>query len=336
MKTALITGIAGQDGSYLAELLLKKGFCVHGIVKRSFIEDQNRLKNLKNILGNITLHTNSLDNHLLVYKLIEKIKPSECYHLAADSFVNPSIDDEISALNKSFNATYFLLSSIKEAVPACRFYFAGSSEMFGKPTTSPQNETTPFNPRSIYGISKLTSYYLVKTYREQHNIYACTGISYNHESPRRGSPFVTKKIIRGIKNIFEKKACTLTLGNIDSVRDWGYAPDYVEAMHKMLNNQHGPRDYIISTGIPHTVKDMLKTAFSLCNLDYKKYIKIDEKLFRPSEKINLVGDNSKIKKELGWFPKTNFENMIKELLHKEKIPTSIKISHQATVTKNIF
>jgi len=313
-KIALITGIAGQDGSYLAELLLKHGYQVHGVVRRSFIENTKKLKNLSSILDKIEVHTSSLDNHLLIYKLIEKIKPTECYHLAAESFVNHSIDDEISTLPASFNAIYFLLSSIKELTPNCRFYFAGSSEMFGTPATTPQNENTPFNPRSIYGIAKLTGYYLVKSYRERYSLYACTGISYNHESPRRGSPFVSKKIISGISDIINGKKDKLKLGNIDSVRDWGYAPDYVEAMWRMLNNPNGPHDYVISTGKPHTVRNILETAFSSNNLNYKNFVEIDKSLFRPSEKIPLIGDNSKIKTELGWAPKTNFESMIKKML----------------------
>lgn len=314
IKTALITGIAGQDGSYLAELLLKNGYQVHGIVKRSFIENPHKLKNLKGVLDKIIIHTSSLDNHLLIYKLIEKIKPTECYHLAANSFVNHSLDDEISSLPGSFNAIYYLLSSMKEVVPDGRFYFAGSSEMFGIPTESPQNEATSFNPRSIYGIAKLTGYYLVKTYREKHGLYACTGICYNHESPRRGSPFVSKKIISGIQDIIAGKKEKLKLGNIDAVRDWGYAPDYVEAMWKMLNNPSGPRDYIISTGKPHTVRNILEAAFLSSNLDYQNFIEIDQALFRPSEKISLIGDNSRIREELGWAPKTSFEDMIKTML----------------------
>jgi GDPmannose 4,6-dehydratase len=315
MKRALITGIAGQDGSYLAELLLNKDYEVHGIVRRSFLENKNNLKNIAGILDNITLHTSSLDNHLLVHKIISKIKPTECYHLAANSFVNHSLDDEVTTLSTSFNATYFLLSSIQEIVPSCRFYFAGSSEMFGTPETFPQNELTQFNPRSIYGIAKLACHHLVKNYRNRYGMYACTGISYNHESPRRGGAFVTKKIISGLSDIVSGKQKKITLGNLDAVRDWGYAPDYVEAMHKMLNNPHGPQDYVIATGISQSVRDFLEAAFSIYNLDYKNFVVIDEKLFRKDETVPLIGNATKIKNDLGWQPKTSLKKMIRQLIN---------------------
>lgn len=313
-KRALITGINGQDGSYLAELLISKGYEVHGIIKRSSIENSEKLINLRGFIDKITLHTCSLNNHLAIYKLISTIKPDECYHLAASSFVSYSFDDEISIISTNFNTTHFLLSSIKELSPECRFYFAGSSEIIGEPDEYPQNENSKFNPRSIYGISKLSSYHIVKTYREQHGIYACTGLCYNHESPRRGLNFVTRKITSGIAKIHLGLQQYLELGNIDAVRDWGYAPEYVEAMWKMLDNPNGPVDYVIASGIPHTVKDFLKIAFSVVNLDYEKYIRINEKFFRPSEKIPLVGNSTKIANELNWFTKKSFESIIEEMV----------------------
>ena len=314
MKKVLITGINGQDGSYLAELLLTKGYEVHGIIKRSSIENTDKLINLKNIINEIKLHICSIDNHLSVYKLISSVKPDECYHLAASSFVSYSFDDEISIISTNFNSTHYLLSSIKDLAPDCRFYFAGSSEMFGDTDISPQNEETKFNPRSIYGISKLASYYVVKNYREYHGLYACTGITYNHESPRRDISFVTRKITSGVAKISLGKLNKITLGDIDAKRDWGYAPDYTEAMWLILNNLNVPADYVISTGILHTVRDILKIAFSVVNLDYEKFIEIDSNLVRPSEKKTLIGDSSSIKKELIWVPKKKFEDMIKEMV----------------------
>jgi len=314
MKKALITGINSQDGSYLAELLLEKGYEVHGTVRRSSIENANKLSNIKSILDKIQIHTCYIDDHLSIYKLISIIKPDECYHLAASSFVSYSFDDEISTISTNFNSTQYLLSSIKELVPNCKFYFAGSSELFGKADVFPQNEETRFNPRSIYGISKLASYYVVKNYREAYGLYACTGITYNHESPRRSPHFVTRKITSGIAKIKSQKDYKLELGNIDAIRDWGYAGDYVEAMWRILNNPSGPKDYVVATGIPHTVKDFLKIAFSLVNLDYKDFIVINENYYRSPEKIPLLGDATCIRNELNWKPKKEFDEIVKEMV----------------------
>lgn len=228
MKRALITGINGQDGSYLAELLLSKSYEVHGIVRREAIEDPaHRLTNINHMLDRLRLHTGSVDNHLSVYRIVSQVRPDECYHLAAASFVNNSFDDETSVLSSNFNSTHYLLSSIKELVPDCRFYFSGSSEMFGEAACAPQDETTRFNPRSIYGISKLAAYHLVCNYRKHHNIFACAGILYNHESPRRGFEFVTRKITFTVAQIHLGLADRLELGNVDARRDWGYSPKYV-------------------------------------------------------------------------------------------------------------
>lgn len=314
MTKALITGINGQDGSYLAELLLKKGYEVHGVIRPSSIQNQQKLSFLKNDFNQLKLHVCSLNNHLSIYKLIDAIKPEECYHLAAASFVSYSFEDEASILETNLNPTHFFLSSIKELVPQCKFYFAGSSEIFGNTDVAPQQETTRFNPRSIYGISKLASHYVVKNYREHHGLYACTGFCYNHESPRRNHAFVSRKITSGAAKIYLNREDKIQMGNIDAIRDWGYAPEYVEAMWLMLNNPYGPRDYIIATGIPHTVRDLLDLAFSLVDLDYTRYIEIDSNFFRPGEQIPLLGDASNIYKDLGWQPKTKFSTIIEEML----------------------
>lgn len=316
-KIALITGITGQDGSYLAEYLLDKGYEVHGIVRRTSLENKTKLVNLTGILDRINLHTCPIDNHLSIYKLIQKIKPNECYHLAASSFVSYSFEDEASILSTNFTSTHYLLSSIKEICPNCHFYLAGSSEIFGKPDITPQTEKTPFNPRSMYGISKLASYHIVKNYREWYNIYACVGFSYNHESPRRGFSFVTRKISSGVAKIALNLMPKIQLGNIDAVRDWGYAPEYVDAMWRMLNNPNGPKDYIIATGKPHTVRQMLDKAFSIIGCDYRKYLEINNEFFRPGENIPLIGDASRIYNDLGWHYNTEFETIIEEMVHND-------------------
>lgn len=314
LKRALITGINGQDGSYLAELLLEKGYDVHGIVRREAIEDPtHRLVNIRSIRDRITLHAGSVDNHLSVYKIVGEVRPNECYHLAASSFVSYMFDDEMSVLANNFNSTHFLLASIKELVPECKFYFAGSSEMFGEADVAPQNENSKFNPRSIYGISKVSGVYLARNYRRQHNIFACTGILYNHESPRRGFEFVTRKISSHVAKIHLGLGRNLELGNIDAQRDWGYSPDYVEAMWRMLN--HGqPDDYVIATGVTHTVRQFVECAFSVVDLDYRDYVEINPAYLRPDERVPLVGDSSKARATLGWEPRKRFEQMVEEMV----------------------
>lgn len=313
-KVALITGITGQDGSYLAEYLLKKGYEVHGTIRRSSIENKSKLVNLSMILDDIYLHSCPLDNHLAIYKLMLQIQPDECYHLAASSFVSYSFEDEASIINTNFTSTHYILSSLKEVCPNCRLYFAGSSEIFGNPYITPQNETTIFNPRSMYGISKLASYHVVKNYRERYGVYACVGFTYNHESPRRGYAFVTRKITSGVAKIALNLADKIELGNIDAIRDWGYAPEYVEAMWKMLNNRNGPKDYIIASGKPHTVRELLEKAFSIIGRDYKDYIEINKNFFRPGEETPLVGDASSIYHDLGWKCNTGFDDIIEEMV----------------------
>lgn len=317
MKRALITGINGQDGSFLAEFLLDMNYEVHGVIRRPSIENFTKLQNIEHIIDKIKIHSCDIENQLAIYQLIESVCPDEVYHLAAQSFVDYSFGDSFSLMSTNFNPTLFLLASIDRLNPDCKFYFAGSSEMIGEPEEYPQNENSKFHPRSLYGISKLASYYVVKNYREKYNLYACTGIAYNHESTRRGYQFVTRKITSGLANIHHGKQQKIELGNIDAIRDWGYAPDYVRAMWLMLNNPNGPSDYIIATGIPHTVRDFLEIAFGSLGLDYQEYIKINKKFYRPSEKIPLIGDSSKLKRELEWQTTKTFEEIVQEMVQND-------------------
>jgi len=248
MKKALITGITGQDGSYLAELLLEKGYEVHGLVRRVALEDPtHRLWRIKHILDRLILHSASLESYASIFNVVEKIKPDECYHLAAQSFVSYSFEDAFSTINTNINGTLFILSTIKEKAPDCRFYFAGSSEMFGKVKETPQNEDTPFYPRSPYGISKVAGFDLTRNFRESYDLFACNGMLFNHESPRRGFEFVTRKITSTVARIKQGLESELRLGNLEAKRDWGFAGDYVEAMWLMLQ-QDQPEDYVIATG----------------------------------------------------------------------------------------
>ena len=317
MPTALITGINGQDGSYLAELLLSKGYEVHGTIRRSSLESREKLTNILPIENKIILHPVMLDNHLSVYKLIQAVRPDECYHLAASSFVSYSFEDETSIIETNFNSTHYLLSCLRELTPDCRFYFAGSSEMIGNAVSAPQDETTPFQPRSIYGISKLASYHVVKNYRDHHGMFACTGITYNHESVRRGRAFVTRKVTTEVAKIALGKETFLELGNIDACRDWGYAPEYVEAMWLMLQNPAGPNDYVIATGQLHSVRELLQIAFASAGLEYESYVRLNKDLFRPGEKVPLVGNAARIRRDLGWQPHISFEQMIKDMVRQD-------------------
>jgi GDPmannose 4,6-dehydratase len=317
MKKALITGIAGQDGSYLAELLLSKGYEVHGIVRRIAIEDtEHKLKNLRGVLDRLHLHVASLDNVLSMIKVIKDLAPDECYHLASSSFVSYSFEDEISILNNNVNSTHYLLAAIREFAPHCRVYFAGTSEMFGNVASSPQDETTPFNPRSIYGISKVAGYHLVKNYRQQYGLFACSGILYNHESPRRGYEFVTRKIVSSAVKIKLGLRETLTLGNLDAYRDWGYAPDYVRAMWLMLQADL-PDDYVVASGETHSVREFVAEVFSGLGLDYEKYVKVDPSFFRPAEKVQLCGNPAKAIERLGWQRTKSFQETVEEMVVSE-------------------
>ena len=311
---ALITGISGQDGSYLAELLVSKGYEVHGIVLRSELEDPKRsLSKLSGILNQITLHPASIEAFPSMFQIVQRIKPDECYHLAATSFVSYSFDDEFAIFNSNVNGTHYILSILKEAAPKCKFYFAGSSELFGRAATYPQNENTPFNPRSAYGITKATGFYLTCNYRENYGMFACNGILYNHESIRRGYEFVTRKITRGAVQIKQGLASELLLGNLDAKRDWGYAPDYVNAMWLMLQ-QDQPDDYVIATGKLHSVGELCDIEFSHLGLNYLDHVKVDPKFYRPSEAVPLVGDASKAFKKLGWKPEKSFKSMVEDMV----------------------
>jgi len=316
-KKALITGIAGQDGSYLAELLLAKGYEVHGIVRRIAIEDsEHKLKNIGHLLDRIKLHVASLDNVLSLIKVVRAVSPDECYHLAASSFVSYSFEDEMSILNNNINTTHYLLAALKEFVPQCRFYYAGSSEMFGTVVHSPQDEATPFNPRAIYGVSKVAGYHLVRNYRSQYDMFACSGILYNHESPRRGYEFVTRKIVSSAVKIRLGLRHELALGNLDAHRDWGYAPDYVNAMWLMLQAEK-PDDYVVATGETHTVREFVDMAFSAVNLDYEKYVRVDPKFFRPTEQVQLCGNPARIMAALGWKRTRTLREIVAEMVAEE-------------------
>ena len=313
-KKALITGITGQDGSYLTELLLEKGYEVHGIVRRVALEDpEHRLWRIFHLQDRIHLHAASLESFPSIYKVVTSITPDECYHLAAQSFVAYSFEDEFSTLNTNINGTHYILSAIKDCAPNCRFYFAASSEMFGNTKTVPQNESTPFNPRSAYGISKLTGYHLTKNYREAYGLKAWCGILYNHESPRRGLEFVTRKITSHVARIKLGLIKEIKLGNLKAKRDWGHSKEYVKAMWQMLQ-QDIPCDYVIATGRTHSVEDFLKLAFDYADLDYKNHVVVDNQFFRPAEAEILCGDSHKAQSELGWNYSLTFEDLVKEMV----------------------
>jgi len=311
MKKAFITGITGQDGSYLAELLLQKGYEVHGLVRRVAIEDPaQRLGRIRHILDKIILHSGSLESYASIFSVVEKINPDECYHLAAQSFVAVSFEDSFSTLNTNINGTLYVLAALKECAPHCRFYFAGSSEMFGKVRETPQNEQTPFHPRSPYGISKVAGFDITRNYREAYGMFCCSGILFNHESERRGREFVTRKISSGVAAIKAGRQEKLHLGNLEARRDWGYAPEYVEAMWRMLQ-QDEPDDYVIATGETHSVGEFAAAAFAAVGLDWHEYVVIDEQLKRPAEVDLLVGDITKAKEKLGWRPQVSFQELVR-------------------------
>jgi GDPmannose 4,6-dehydratase len=313
-RRALITGITGQDGSYLAELLTSKGYEVHGLVRRVALEDSaHRLGRLEAVKDRITLHAASLESFASLFKVVSDIAPDECYHLAAQSFVSYSFDDEFSTFNTNINGTHYVLAALRQVNSRCKFYFAGSSEMFGKVEEVPQTERTRFHPRSTYGISKVCGYELTRNYREAYDTFAVSGILFNHESPRRGYEFVTRKITSGVARIVAGQAKELRLGNLDAKRDWGHAREYVEAMWLMLQ-QAQPDDYVIATGETHSVREFCELAFSTAQLDYRDYVTVDERFFRPAEVELLVGDASKARKVLGWEPKTSFDSLVREMV----------------------
>ena len=313
-KKALITGITGQDGSYLAEYLLDRGYEVHGIVRRVAMEDpQRRFTRISHLLDRIVLHPASLESYPSIFQVFSKIEFTECYHLAAQSFVAESFADGFSTLNTNINGTHFVLAALRELNPNCRFYFAGSSEMFGKVRETPQNEDTPFHPRSPYGISKVAGFDLTRNYREAYGMFCCSGILFNHEGPRRGFEFVTRKITSGVARIKLGLATEVRIGNLDARRDWGHAKDYVTAMHMMLQHSE-PDDYVVATGVTHSVREFCELAFSHAGLDYRKHVVEDPQFFRPAEVDLLIGDSAKARTVLGWEPKYDFEMLVREMV----------------------
>jgi GDPmannose 4,6-dehydratase len=313
-KKALITGITGQDGSYLAELLLAKGYEVHGIIRRASTFNTGRLDPIyadphasKNRL---VLHYGDLSDASGLSRLLGKIQPDELYNLAAQSHVRVSFDAPEYTTDVTATGTVRLLEAIRESGISPRFYQASSSEMFGKVQDVPQKETTPFYPRSPYGCAKVYSFWITVNYRESYNMHASNGILFNHESPRRGETFVTRKITRAVAHIQAGLQDKLYLGNLDAKRDWGFAKEYVEAMWLMLQ-QEKPDDYVIATNETHSIREFLDLAFGHVNLDWKKYVEIDPRYYRPAEVELLIGDYSKAKRQLGWEPKTKFADLVR-------------------------
>ncbi len=317
MKTALITGITGQDGSYLADFLLEKGYEVHGVVRRVALEDpENRLTRIKHLRNRIQLHAASLESYPSICRVLSQVKPREIYHLAAQSFVGYSFEDEFSTMSTNINGTHLMLSAFKDIVPEARFYFAASSEMFGNTPVLPQDETTPFHPRSAYGISKVAGFELTQNYREAYDLFASSGILYNHESPRRGFEFVSRKITSQAARIKMGLASQIFLGNLEAKRDWGHAKKYVPMMWVMLQKDQ-PDDYVISTGETHSVKDFLSAAFDYLGLDYRDYLMIDKDLLRPSDVYVLVGNSAKAARDLGWKYDLKFEDLVIEMVEND-------------------
>jgi GDPmannose 4,6-dehydratase len=327
-KRALITGITGQDGSYLAELLLSKGYEVHGLVRRVALEDPtHRLVRVAGIADRLHLHAGSLESFPSVYNVVRAVVPDECYHLAAQSFVSYSFDDEFSTLQTNINGTHHILAVLKDVVPKCRFYFAGSSEMFGKVAETPQTEMTRFHPRSAYGISKVAGFDLTRNYREAYGLHASSGILFNHESPRRGFEFVTRKITSGVARIVAGQAHELKLGNLNAQRDWGHAADYVKAMWLMLQ-QDQPDDYVVATGETHSVRRFAEIAFECVGLNYEKYVVSDPLLYRPAEVDLLVGNPAKATGRLGWRSTVNLESLIRQMVEADCRALGIEL-HEA-------
>jgi len=308
-KKALITGITGQDGSYLAEHLLSLEYEVHGIVRRVALEDPtHHLWRLSKILDRLNFHSGTLESFPALYKILREVKPDECYHLAAQSFVSISFEDEFSTMQTNINGTHYLLAAIKDTSPECRFYFAGSSEMFGKVEETPQRETTRFHPRSVYGITKVAGFELTRNYREAYDLFTCTGLLFNHESPRRGFEFVTRKISSTAARIKLGLEKELRLGNIDAKRDWGFSGEYVQMMYTMLQ-QDKPDDYVIGTGETHSVREFMQIVFEDLKLNYEDHLVIDPRFYRPAEVEILVADPSKAREKLGWNPKVTFTEL---------------------------
>src|SRR5438067_12984004 len=310
-KRALITGLTGQDGSYLAELLLSLGYEVHGLVRRVALEDPGRRFNrIEHLLDQITLHPASLESYPRLFHIFSRHAFDECYHLAAQSFVAESFADGFSTMNTNINGTHYMLAALRELQPKCKFYFAGSSEMFGKVREVPQKETTPFHPRSPYGISKVAGFDLTRNYREAYGMFCVSGILFNHESPRRGFEFVTRKITSAVARIKNGEQHELRLGNLEARRDWGHARDYIRAMHLMLR-QDQPEDFVVASGESHTVREFCELAFGEVGLDYRKYVVQDDRFYRPAEVASLIGDATKARTLLNWPTEYSFAELVK-------------------------
>jgi GDPmannose 4,6-dehydratase len=337
MKTALITGITGQDGSYLAELLLKKGYMVHGLIRRASTFNTERIDHLYQDphvdKTHLRLHYGDLSDSVSILKLIYEIQPEEIYHLGAQSHVRVSFDIPEYTGDVTGLGTIRILEAIRQTGSKARFYQASSSEMYGLVQAVPQSETTPFYPRSPYAAAKVYSYWVTVNYRESYAIHASNGILFNHESPRRGETFVTRKITRAVARIKAGLQKELFLGNLDSKRDWGYAPEYVDAMWLMLQ-QDKPDDYVVATGETHTVREFLVESFGHAGLDWEKHVKFDARYLRPTEVDLLIGDPAKAKKQLGWEPKTKFKDLVRIMtdadisaLQKEMTGQAVRFDH---------
>jgi len=313
-KKALITGITGQDGSYLADYLVGLGYEVHGLVRRVALEAPGtRFSRITHLVDRVTLHPASLESYASMFHVFSKHDFDECYHLAAQSFVAESFADGFSTMNMNINGTHYVLAALRELRPKCRFYFAGSSEMFGNVNEVPQKETTTFQPRSPYGISKVAGFHLTRNYREAYGLFGVSGILFNHESPRRGLEFVTRKTTSTVARIKLGLDSELRIGNLEAKRDWGHAKDYVRAMHSMLQ-QPEPDDFVIATGETHSVRQLCEIAFAEVDLDYREFVKVDERYYRPAEVDLLIGDASKARRVLGWEPTYTFKELIKEMV----------------------
>jgi GDPmannose 4,6-dehydratase len=327
-KRALITGITGQDGSYLAELLLEKGYEVHGVVRRSSSMNRSRIDHLEHAHpshlegARFTLHYGDMTDSGGLNRTVMTVEPDEIYNLAAQSQVHISFDQPEYTGNTDGLGTTRLLEAIRATGRATRFYQASTSEMFGS-TPPPQNEQTPFHPRSPYGVAKVYAHWMTVNYREAYDMFACSGILFNHESPRRGENFVTRKVTRGVAAIVAKRSTKLRLGNLDSKRDWGHAKDYVQAMWLMLQ-QDRPDDYVIATGVQWTIRQLAELAFGLVGLDWQDYVEVDKAYFRPAEVPDLRGDPAKARAKLGWRPTITFPEMIREMLEYDLAAAGLK------------
>lgn len=319
-KRAFITGITGQDGSYLTELLIAKGYEVHGLVRRTSVMQRERLDEFKLAPSfpreRLSLHYGDLGDATGLVRIFHRIEPDEIYHLAGQSHVRISFEAPEYTFDINTTGTIHLLECLRDAKKPIRLYHASSSEMFGRPEISPQNERTPFRPVSPYACAKAAAHFMTACYRESYGIFACNGILYNHESPRRGENFVTRKIARGVVAIARKRQAKLKLGNLDASRDWGYAPEYVEAMWRMLQHDR-PDDYVIATGEAHSVREFVEEAFQVVGLNWRDHVETDPGQMRPTEVGLLVGDAAKAKRTLGWEPRVRFHELVKLMVEAE-------------------